>query len=371
MPCATRIQGSGWHVIGDLMLFRLPEILVAETAGRAMALRISRPVEIGVAPCLAGAAALAAARHLSNRRVPVNVVLTEEPGEGTSAFAVNLHVLKALNVPVNLEEGAEGDYPCVIAGTDMTATLGSSSFLVAKSFLDPAHELRWDGWRIDHNPYITQPAPDRYLSVAQARDIDRLAVLELGLPGICLMENAGIGAAAAAAELAEKNRAGGEVVVLAGPGNNGGDAFVVARGLIERGMAVRVVPLAQEYKAEALTNYRLLAQQEQFIDRCDTERLRGVLASARLVVDGIFGTGLSRAPDGVCAQVIGMVNAAGAPVLSLDVPSGLDADTGEVMGSCVKATRTISFAAAKRGLFLSCGADLAGEVLVADIGVSV
>ena len=252
--------------------------------------------------------------------------------------------------------------------------MGSSSFLVAKAFLDPAHALRWDGWLALQNPYLTKSDPAGAISAAQARELDRRAEEEFHLPRLCLMEHAGIGAAVAAAEMSGHGERGGEIVVLAGPGNNGGDAFVVARGLLEKGLPVRVIPLTSAYADEAAVNLQILQQHAHFLDYCRENgelqwaRLEGILSSARLIVDGMFGTGLSREITGEYAEVIARVNASGAPVLSLDVPSGLNADTGEVLGSCVKATTTVTFAAPKQGLFAASGPAHAGKLQIASIG---
>lgn len=357
------------------MLFTLPDILTAEAAGRAMALRVTQPVEIGVAPCLAGAAALVAARLLLLRKIPVTIALTDPSGDGNTPFHQHLRLLQKMKAPFNVEESVgEEEFPCVISGTDTTATMGSSSFLVARAFLESEHPLRWDGWLTLKNPYFSPAASSNAITVAEARELDHCAQEGFGLPLLCLMEQAGIGAAVVAAELAGKDRALGEIVVLAGPGNNGGDAFVVARGLLEKGLPVRIVPFSTNYAGEALANLRILHQQAQFIDSCRDEntlslnRLEQIVSSARLIVDGLFGTGLSREVTREYAQVIELVNACRVPVLSLDVPSGLNADNGEIMGCCVKATRTVTFAAPKKGLFAGAGPEQSGEILVASIG---
>lgn len=359
------------------MLFRLPELLAVEVAGRAMALRVNQPVEIGVAPCLAGAAALVAARLLMLRGVPVSLALTDPSAEGDTLFRRHLRLLQKMGARLNIEENASDDFPCVISGTDNSATMGSSSFLVAKAFLDPAHALRWDGWFALKNPFLSAPDPAAAVTAAEAREIDRRAAEEFHLPTLCLMEHAGIGAAVIAAEMAGGNSRTGEIVVLAGPGNNGGDAFVLARGLLEKGVPVRVIPLAGTYDGDAEVNLNILRQQPHFIDECrtgealDKTRLEGILKSARLIVDGLFGTGLSREVSGEYAEVIGLINASAereVPVLSLDVPSGLDADTGAVRGVCVNATRTVTFAAPKKGLYLKSGPAHTGKLHLASIG---
>lgn len=350
------------------MRFKLPDILVAEAAGRAMALRIQQPVEVGVSPCLAGAAALAAARRLLRRGLPVSIALTESASNADESFALNLEVLRKLGVAVNVNRAGSVDYPCVISGTDVSATMGSSSFLVARSFMESTHRHRWDDWQVEKNPYLREGGEVEAVSSAQAREIDRRAAEEFGLPSLCLMENAGIGAAVVAAQMAQKCGANGEIVILAGAGNNGGDAFVVARGLLEKGLPVRVVPLATDYSGDAGINYGIIRQHPQFIDTSRGEQLARILGAARLIVDGIFGTGLNRAVEGEMAQIIAAVNNSGVAVLSLDLPSGLHADTGEVCGAAVRARQTVTFAAPKTGLLRGAGPEHAGKITVADLG---
>jgi NAD(P)H-hydrate epimerase len=201
--------------------------------------------------------------------------------------------------------------------------------------------------------------------------IDRAAIDGLGIPGRSLMASAGDAVAREALSLLGP---GGRVHVLCGAGNNGGDGYVAARLLRGRGAAVRVEALVP---AERLTG-------DAAAERADAEAAGVPVADATgspgpisagpgdVVVDALLGTGLSRAPVGRFAEAIAAIaaaRAAGARVLSVDVPSGLSADTGRPLGPCVEADRTVTFAFLKRGLVMFPGAALAGVVVVADIGI--
>ncbi|MCB9659153.1 MAG: NAD(P)H-hydrate dehydratase [Sandaracinaceae bacterium] len=212
---------------------------------------------------------------------------------------------------------------------------------------------------------------------AQVRAVDRHAIDALAVPGIVLMENAGRGAF----EVLVREHAGalGRVVLVGGPGQNGGDAWVVARHLLRLGhrpRAVLVVPSgdAAELRGDAATNWAPLAPlgvETHVLPPSAHMRLADLLADATLVVDGVFGTGLTRPIEGPFAEVVGALNAARAPVFALDLPSGVDADNGHVLGVAVRATTTVTFAAHKRGLHQGPGAQLAGDLHLADIGVPV
>jgi len=182
-------------------------------------------------------------------------------------------------------------------------------------------------------------------------------VEEFGIPILVLMENAG---RAVAEVVGRANR----VLVLAGPGNNGGDGLVAARWLHNWGVRVAVLLLAErsQYKGAAGVQLGIVEKM----------RLPMVTewsgAEADVIVDAIFGTGLSRAVEGRAAEVIQTANNANRRIVAVDIPSGMDADTGEELGVAIRATETISFCGTKRG-FLQAGAEaFTGHVTVADIG---
>ncbi len=219
------------------------------------------------------------------------------------------------------------------------------------------------------------------LTCAEAREIDRLALEEYGLAGIVLMENAGAGAARLA--LARWSLTGtSRVEIACGPGNNGGDGWVVARHLANAGCNVRVTSFAalNALRGDAAVNARAAEHMgiahhvivgERDVARA-LERASARWNDADLVVDALLGTGARGAPRGGIALAIAALEARTlvlAPVLALDAPSGMDADTGTCAGACVRATVTATFAAPKVGFDNAGAADLVGELRVIDIGV--
>ena len=353
------------------MIFELPEVLIVERAGRAMALGVNTSVEIGVSSSLAGAASLAAARRIANKGLKLKVILTDAYEDSSEVFKLNLEAVHKMQLMMTVEH-EEGDFPCVISGTDSSATFGSENFVVAKFFVDPENKQLWDSWKYDRNPYLRLAKKSQALTVEQAREIDRRALDDFGIPSLCLMENAGIGAAVIAHQLCASLQGNKNIVVVAGPGNNGGDAFVVARGLIEKGYDVKVVALSEKLSADAQVNFDILfGQKPEVIINADKRGLMELISSAGLIVDGIFGTGLSRDISGELAEIVSGINASDSRVLSLDIPSGVAGNSGEILGSAVKADVTVSFAAAKIGMFTDNGKQHSGRVVVADIGAPV
>jgi hydroxyethylthiazole kinase-like uncharacterized protein yjeF len=210
---------------------------------------------------------------------------------------------------------------------------------------------------------------------AAIREWDRRAIDEFGIPGIVLMENAGAGAARIIEEILSDPGEGGEPVrILCGPGNNGGDGFVVARHLHARRVAVEVVAASEEGHApgtDSAVNFAIvtrlripLSREEKSAPRDGLERFPD-----GTIVDALFGTGLSR-PLG--PPFDGWVRAAresGRPVIALDIPSGLDADTGHPLGDAIVARHTITFAAPKIGFYLAEGPAHCGRIHVVDVGI--
>ncbi len=223
------------------------------------------------------------------------------------------------------------------------------------------------------------PMEELTLSCAAVRELDRRATLELGVPSIVLMENAGRACALEALALLDAP-AGGTVAVCAGPGNNGGDGFVVARTLVNRGHDARVLFLGDEARLargshDLRTNaraWRAMGGGVTFLAGTDgLAALRAALREAPLVVDALFGTGLARPLEGEARAVVEALEAEAdrRSVLAVDVPSGLDADTGAVLGAAVRATCTVTFVARKPGLLCGEGPARAGRVVVAEIGI--
>ena len=201
--------------------------------------------------------------------------------------------------------------------------------------------------------------PAALLSVDEMYRADAAAIAR-GTPGEALMEAAG---AAIADEI--RNRWGTRTVaILCGPGNNGGDGFVVARLLDRAGWPVRVALLGDRkaLKGDAALNAERWTGPVEAL-------LPQVVEGTGLVVDAIFGAGLARSLDGVVLQTVGAINSSDIPCLAVDVPSGVHGDTGEVMGGAPRAEATVTFFRRKPGHLLLPGRDLAGDVVVADIGI--
>jgi len=186
-----------------------------------------------------------------------------------------------------------------------------------------------------------------------------------GVPGLLLMERAGQHVAKAALELYPGT---GHVAVVAGKGNNGGDGLVAARMLAVAGVPVRVVLTdARGLAGDAATNLEALRGYP--VEVLDLEEVDRTLAGAGVVIDAVLGTGISGSPRGAAARAIEAVNRSKAPVVAVDVPSGLGADDGRAPGPCVEADITVTMGNLKPGLVLYPGKVYAGEVVVADIGL--
>lgn len=205
--------------------------------------------------------------------------------------------------------------------------------------------------------------PKSIFSAAGVRELDRLAIAA-GTPGYELMCRAG---AAAQHFLQQRWPTARNLAVICGGGNNGGDGLVIARLAREQGLAVRVALLAE---AERLQGEAALAAADCRAAGLAFEGFSAnLLAGADVVVDALLGTGLSRPVSAEFGAAIDAMNSAGKPVLSLDLPSGLDADTGLPHGVAVRATATITFVGLKQGLFLGEAADYCGSLAFADLGV--
>jgi hydroxyethylthiazole kinase-like uncharacterized protein yjeF len=200
----------------------------------------------------------------------------------------------------------------------------------------------------------------RLLTTAEMAQADALAIAG-GTPGSALMDKAG---RAVADAVARGWRMGSRVAVLCGPGNNGGDGFVAARVLVERGYRVELALLGAR---EALTGDAAgaAAAWKGSAGPLDAAPIE----EADVVVDALFGAGLSRDLDGVAAATVERLNASGKPVVAVDVPSGLDGNTGQVRGVAVEATETVTFFRLKPGHLLFPGRALCGKLRIADIGI--
>ncbi|MBY0112165.1 MAG: NAD(P)H-hydrate epimerase [Phycisphaerales bacterium] len=227
------------------------------------------------------------------------------------------------------------------------------------------------------------PAPALYLLDRDAaRQIDRRASQEFGIPTIVLMENAAVHVAETALEELEGVR-DPLLLIVCGPGNNGGDGLAVARHLSNAGVDTRIVVLgdAEDLRGDAavqLNACRKMKLRILYTGENGVIAIDGVLTDAdgkarkpQVVVDALFGTGLSRPVEGVGAELIAAMNELGrrgAHVLSVDVPSGLDANSGAALGAVVRADTTVTFVGLKPGLLSFDAQGFVGDVVVADIG---
>jgi len=208
----------------------------------------------------------------------------------------------------------------------------------------------------------------RALTAARMRAADQAAESRYGMPSALLMENAGRALTEAARELAAP---GARYVVVCGPGNNGGDGLVVARFLQAAGLRVTLVLVGDRARLTPESQRNLHALEPHGVKPLPLAEV-GEVRRGDVVVDALFGTGLTRAPAGDFAEAIHRMNqwrAAGAKVVAADVPSGLHTDTGEPFEPCVEADVTVSFGFLKQGQVLEPGATLCGELRCVDIGI--
>lgn len=216
---------------------------------------------------------------------------------------------------------------------------------------------------------MSENSPPLYLSRDQVRAVDRVAIEEFGMPGVVLMENAGRGSA----DLLIKQGIDGLVVICCGKGNNGGDGFVIARHLEIRGYSAKILLFTNpdSLTGDAAINYKICKAAKtpiEFIEQ--PEKNTGwilQLEQADWIVDALLGTGIKGELRDPFPSIINAINATGKNILAVDLPSGLDCDTGEPLGTCVKATFTVSFVAEKSGFTLA--KEFTGPVSVVDIGV--
>src|SRR2546425_3926032 len=216
----------------------------------------------------------------------------------------------------------------------------------------------------------------RVLNSAQMREADRRTIEEIGIPPLVLMENAGR-QVVAAMEAMHSDLLELEVAVLCGRGNNGGDGFVVARTLVQRGVDVSVFLMGRvaEVRGDARTNLEILGRLGltvvEIADSQAWELHFSEVSDCALIVDAIFGTGLNTPVSGLIQSVIADVNASGITVVSIDMPSGLSADSHEPIGDSIEADTTVTLAAPKLPLVLPPAETRAGDIVIADIGIPI
>ncbi|MGE0704638.1 MAG: NAD(P)H-hydrate dehydratase [Vicinamibacterales bacterium] len=214
----------------------------------------------------------------------------------------------------------------------------------------------------------------RVLNSAQMRDADRRTIEEIGIASLVLMENAGR-QVVAALEAVHGALLDGPVAILCGRGNNGGDGFVVARTLLQRGVAVSVFLIGRvsDVRGDARTNLEILSRLGlSIVEIADSEawELHGSeVTDCPLIVDALFGTGLNAPLAGFLETVVADVNQSNATVVAIDVPSGLSADSHEPIGDSIEATTTVTLGAPKVALVLPPADTRAGDIVIADIGI--
>src|SRR5438128_5313747 len=214
----------------------------------------------------------------------------------------------------------------------------------------------------------------RVLNAAQMREADKRTIDDIGIPSLVLMENAGRQAVAAMeamyADLLER-----QVGVLCGRGNNGGDGFVVARTLVQRGVDVAVFLIGQvaDVRGDARVNLEILGRLGITVveigDSQAWELHSSQVNGCTLIIDAIFGTGLNAPLAGLLETVVADVNGLGVPIVAVDLPSGLSADSHEPIGDSIEAGLTVTLGAPKLCLVLPPAETRAGDIVIADIGI--
>lgn len=208
------------------------------------------------------------------------------------------------------------------------------------------------------------------VTAKEMAEMDRYAIEKIGIPGMVLMENAGRKVVSVIKEMlgTVENK---NIIIFCGKGNNGGDGYVVARDLLNMGANVQtyLVGRFEDVKDDAKRNLLILKSLGYGV--LQISRLEHIEShmGAHLVVDALLGTGVKGALKGFMSEIADHVNKIDAPIVAIDLPSGVETDTGAVSGACVRASATITMAFVKRGLLLSPGREHAGRVVVADIGI--
>lgn len=216
------------------------------------------------------------------------------------------------------------------------------------------------------------------LTRAQVREIDRRATAEYGIPSIVLMENAARSAADVAMEMLAEARTRVEspfgdypyVEIYCGGGNNGGDGFAIARHLHNRGVNVRIrATWSKPPAGDAAINLAIIERMGARAPYPGISPVMPQVLPCDLLIDAMFGTGLTRPLEAEIAEIVDGVSRSKYPVLAIDLPSGLDCDTGEPLGPCVRATKTVTFVAEKAGFANPRSREFTGEIVIGDIGV--
>ncbi len=211
----------------------------------------------------------------------------------------------------------------------------------------------------------------KVVTAQEMRQIDQQTIEQIGIPGTVLMEHAG---SAVVRVLRQQFPECKNIGIIVGKGNNGGDGLVVARQLAHTGQPIQIflVSPPESFAGDALINLQIAQGLDlpitPILSEDELERLKNQLTSSDLIVDSIFGTGLRGGVHGFIGDVIECINGSGKPVIAIDLPSGLWADTGIAEGACIQANYTVTMGLPKRGNLIHPGAELTGQLEVADIG---
>lgn len=206
----------------------------------------------------------------------------------------------------------------------------------------------------------------------EMRKIDKIAIEKYGIPGVVLMENAGV---SVLNEIVKAFEPDSKLTIVCGRGNNGGDGFVIARHLHERGYGVKVLILGNKegIGGDALINYNIIRNLgvdiKEIIDDNGVIKLKENIVDYPIVVDALFGTGLNKDVEGIPERVINIINKYSKYTISVDIPSGIGGNDGKVYKVAVRAHKTITFGLPKCGNLIYPGADYNGELVIADIGI--
>lgn len=214
----------------------------------------------------------------------------------------------------------------------------------------------------------------RVVTAEEMKQIDLSATEQYGIPGLVLMENAGLGVVKVIEQKYQDLR-GKVFSIIVGKGNNGGDGLVVARHLLNRGGQVKVLLMAEpiEFKGDAKVNLSIWQKMGQPVYQLNQVSgmniLKLALLSTDVIIDALYGTGFYGEVNEKAASVIELINSSNRPIISVDLPSGLEADTGKNSGICVKANHTVTFGLPKIGLVVEPGASFVGEIHIVDISL--
>lgn len=208
----------------------------------------------------------------------------------------------------------------------------------------------------------------KVVTAAEMQEIDKKTIKEPGISGLVLMERAGLAVVSKIKKLFGRKK----VIVVSGAGNNGGDGMVIARNLHNEGWDVEVflTAMPEDLKGDALSQYKTALKCGVLIKPAEELIIHkaSIFTRHSIIVDAILGIGLKKNVTGMLSEIINILNQSALPVISVDIPSGISSDNGQVMGNAVRAGYTVTFGLPKRGHFLHPGAEFSGKLFIEDIG---